>query len=103
MEMIEWIGILAGSLTSMSSIPQLIKLLRTKDAVSLSLTTYIVSCIGCSLWLAYGISMGSLSLILFNIINVGTTLSVIVFGLKCNKKQYNNVVVMHPVDDAGVA
>ncbi len=45
------IGFVAAFLTTASMLPQLIKVVRTKDTKSLSLTMLTVLCIGISLWL----------------------------------------------------
>ena len=64
------IGFVAAFLTTASMLPQLIKVVRTKDTKSLSLTMLTVLCIGISLWLIYGIMLSSLPLILANSISL---------------------------------
>lgn len=64
------IGFIAAFLTTASMLPQLIKVVRTKDTKSLSLTMLSVLCIGISLWLVYGLMRQSLPLILANSISL---------------------------------
>ncbi|MCP1994390.1 SemiSWEET family transporter [Flavobacterium sp. HSC-61S13] len=49
------IGIAAGILTSISMLPQLVKVIREKDVENLSGVMISVLLIGVILWVAYGI------------------------------------------------
>ena len=51
------IGIIAASLTTLGFIPQVIKVLKTKDTESISLGMYSMSVTGMLLWLAHGLSL----------------------------------------------
>lgn len=79
---IEFMGCIAGVLTSFAFIPQIIKLLKTKQSIGISVITYCCTLIGCSIWFIYGLFLQSLALILFNFINIITTLIVIVLSIK---------------------
>lgn len=81
--MVNWIEILgcfAGVLTSFAFFPQIIKLLRTKYSNGISLYTYITTLIGCVLWLIYGLYLQSLALIIFNVLNIISSIIVIVLS-----------------------
>jgi MtN3 and saliva related transmembrane protein len=67
---IEYIGITAGILTTFSFLPQVIKIWQTRDVSSISLIMYSLFCIGVAMWLIYGISLGSFSLILANAVTL---------------------------------
>ena len=62
----ETIGMLAGTCTTMSLLPQLFRIWRTKSARDISLTMFIVFGIGVLLWLVYGISIRSPAVIATN-------------------------------------
>jgi len=54
----------AAALCSMTSFaPQLIKIWRERDASSVSLRMYVVTVTGFSLWIAYGLLIGSWPLV----------------------------------------
>ena len=60
------IGTIAGILTSVSMIPQLIKVLKEKDVENLSWGMIAVLLTGVSLWVVYGIMKNELPIILSN-------------------------------------
>ena len=60
------VGSTAGILTSVSMIPQLIKVLREKNVEDLSAGMLIVLISGLSLWVWYGIMIGEWPIILSN-------------------------------------
>ncbi|MBB4198610.1 MtN3 and saliva related transmembrane protein [Rhodoblastus sphagnicola] len=76
----EIVGFSAGTLTTLCWTPQAIKILRSRDARSISLLTQGVFVSGCSLWLIYGLLIQSMSIVIFNIITV--LLNVLIIGLK---------------------
>ena len=57
--LVDAVGV-AAALCSMSSfVPQIIKLMKTRDASGVSLRTYAVTVTGFGLWIAYGLLLGS--------------------------------------------
>lgn len=60
------IGLCAGILCTISFLPQVIKIVRTKKAEDLSLITFSVLSLGVFLWLIYGILIESLPIIVSN-------------------------------------
>jgi MtN3 and saliva related transmembrane protein len=52
--MIKWVGIISGALTSISMIPQFLKLLKKKDSRDISIGMLIVLIIGMAGWSCYG-------------------------------------------------
>lgn len=64
--MIELVGSLAASLTTAAFFPQAIKTIRTRETDGLSLTMYLLLVSGVSMWLVYGLLLGSWPLILAN-------------------------------------
>ena len=76
----EWAGYIAATLTTLAFVPQAVKTIRSKDTSSISLGMYVVFTIGIGFWLVYGISLGSVPMILSNIVTFG--LSATILGLK---------------------
>lgn len=78
------IGTIAGILTSVSIIPQLIKVLKEKDVENLSWGMIAVLLTGVSLWVVYGIMKNELPIILSNgfSVLVNTTLLIYYFKYK---------------------
>lgn len=68
--MAELLGLVAAFLTTASFVPQAILVLRTRNTDGLSLYMYILFTTGVSFWLVYGVLIGSLPIIIANIITV---------------------------------
>ncbi len=62
------IGLVAGTLTSIAAIPQVVKTLRTRHARDISIWQPILLSIGVALWMIYGMLIHDLPLIVANII-----------------------------------
>lgn len=62
------VGLIAGTLTSVAAIPQLIKTLRTRHARDISIWQPLLLAVGVALWMIYGMLINDLPLILANII-----------------------------------
>jgi len=61
------IGLIAGTLTSLAAIPQLVKTLKTRHVRDLSIWQPLLLTIGVALWMIYGILINDLPLIIANI------------------------------------
>ena len=66
MNSIEYVGLTAGMLTTISFLPQLIKVLRSRSARDISIAAYIVFLAGIGLWLTYGVLIDSTAIIVAN-------------------------------------
>ena len=78
------IGIIAGACTTVSFLPQIIKILRTRHARDISLGMYIVFTTGVLLWLVYGILLRRLPIILANSVAVVFCVTIIAAKLVYN-------------------
>lgn len=76
----EYIGYIAAILTTASFLPQVIHTIRVKDTTSISLSMYTLFFVGTICWLAYGIELGSLPIIIAN--GITMTLSGVIFAIK---------------------
>ncbi|WBW99307.1 SemiSWEET transporter [Oceanirhabdus sp. W0125-5] len=76
--MMEYIGLLAAMLTTVSFLPQAVKVIKEKNTSGISLGMYSMFTIGVFLWLLYGISRNDFPVIIANAITfvfAGTILS----------------------------
>lgn len=63
---VEILGLIAGALTSIASMPQLIKVIKTKNVEDLSWLMLVILICGLSLWVWYGVLQNELPIILSN-------------------------------------
>ncbi|MDA8859053.1 SemiSWEET transporter [Flavobacteriaceae bacterium] len=78
---IEIIGLIAAVFTTSSFFPQVVKIWKTKQTKDISTTMYIAMMIGTCFWLAYGLLINSLAIIVANIISGLLVLFVLIFKL----------------------
>ncbi len=76
------LGILAGLLTTIAFLPQVIKTWKSKSARDISLGMFLIFCTGVLLWLAYGILIDDLAIILANAFTLVLAGSILYFKLK---------------------
>ena len=62
------LGMIAGTLTSIAAVPQLVKTLRTRHARDISIWQPLLLAIGVGLWLIYGMLIHDAPLIISNIV-----------------------------------
>ena len=65
---IEILGFLAGALTTISFLPQVIKTWNSKSAEDVSVVMFILFISGVGLWCAYGWEIHSISIVVANVI-----------------------------------
>jgi len=78
----EWLGYAAAVLTSTSFIPQAVMTIRTRDTRGISRGMYILFTVGVALWLAYGIYLESIPMILANLVTLGLAATVLALKLR---------------------
>ena len=62
----DWIGSLAAALTTLSFIPQVLQVWRTRCTKDISLGMYAIFTAGVGLWMVYGLMIDSLPIIIAN-------------------------------------
>ena len=72
------IGIVAGTLTTISFIPQLLRILRTRSADDISWGMFSVFAMGTTLWIVWGVGQRAVPVIFANAITLLLT-AVIMF------------------------
>ncbi|MCU7614066.1 SemiSWEET transporter [Chryseobacterium sp. GMJ5] len=80
------LGIVAGILTSVSMIPQLVKVIKEKNVKDLSWIMILILISGLSLWVWYGILKNELPIILSNAFAVLVNLSLLICYIAFRKK-----------------
>ena len=82
MNYVSIIGLFAGTCTTISFLPQVIKIVKSKETKALSLPMYIVLAAGLSLWTVYGIFMGDIPIVLANSISLSLAATVLILKVK---------------------
>ena len=75
------IGLLAGTLTTISFVPQVLKTWKTKSAGDLSLGMYSIFCLGSMLWLIYGLIISDIPVIAANAVTLALAFTLLYFKL----------------------
>jgi MtN3 and saliva related transmembrane protein len=83
---IEIIGLTAACLTTGSFLPQVYKIWKHKISNGVSLSMYLFMFMGVVLWFFYGLLIGSVSVMLANLLAALLQLIIIYFKLKLKKK-----------------
>jgi MtN3 and saliva related transmembrane protein len=82
MQTTELFGYLAATLTTVSFVPQVIQVWRTKHTKDISLGMYSIFTVGIAVWLVYGILLGSMPIIIANCVTLILAGSVLAMKLK---------------------
>ena len=83
---VEYIGLLAGTCTTVSFIPQIIKIAQTKVVADISKLMYIIYITGLILWVSYGICCHSYSLVLANSLTLVLAICILIMKIMWDKK-----------------
>ncbi|VBB69334.1 hypothetical protein RIEGSTA812A_PEG_807 [invertebrate metagenome] len=78
------IGYVAGSLTTVAFLPQVVKTWRSRSAHDLSLAMLLIFTTGVLCWLLYGIALGRWPIIIPNTVTLVLTSAILFFKLKEN-------------------
>lgn len=76
------IGFVAATLTTISFVPQVIKVWRSRSTHDVSLGMYALFTLGATMWLAYGLLIHSWPVILANFVTLLLAGTVLVLKLK---------------------
>jgi MtN3 and saliva related transmembrane protein len=81
----EYVGIGAGVCTSLSLLPQLIKLIKEKKAEDISLFYLVLLLVGLALWTWYGFLRDDLPIIVTNTLSLVMNVVIIILGIRYKK------------------
>jgi MtN3 and saliva related transmembrane protein len=76
------LGLVAGLLTTVAFIPQVVKTWKSKSAKDLSLAMFMLYCLGVFLWMIYGVLINELPVILWNIITLLLAAIILFFKIR---------------------
>ena len=82
MESANTLGLIAGALTTVAFIPQVVKIWKSKHTLDISLGMFAIFSVGVLLWLLYGIQLRALPIILYNGVTLVLSLTILVFKLR---------------------
>lgn len=64
--MTEWIGFIAAACTTFAFVPQVIRVWRTHSVEDISLAMYLILVTGIAMWIAYGVRVHSMPVLVAN-------------------------------------
>jgi len=82
MDSVNLLGLVAGSLTTVAFVPQVVKIWRTRSADDISTIMFLLFATGVFLWLIYGIAIGSLPVIVSNAITLALAVVIVILKLR---------------------
>lgn len=87
---VELLGMLAGTMTTLAYVPQVLKVWRERSARDISWGAFALLSGGIVVWLVYGALIGSLALIAANIVTLALTSAILVAALRFGRKSGRN-------------
>lgn len=81
------LGLAAGTLTTASFVPQLLKVWRTKSAEDISMGMFVTFCAGVGLWLIYGIAIKDLAIVAANGVTMLLALAILVLKIRYARRR----------------
>jgi MtN3 and saliva related transmembrane protein len=86
MQLSDALGYLAATLTTVSFVPQAWRTFRTKDVSGISVKMYTLFTLGVAVWLAYGIVLGEVPMMIANATTLLLAIPVLVMRIKYGRK-----------------
>src|SRR5947208_1234002 len=77
------VGIVAGTLTTIAFIPQVLKTWRSRKADDVSLVMLLMFTTGVALWEVYGLIVGAAPVIAANAVTIVLAIVMVVLKLRC--------------------
>jgi MtN3 and saliva related transmembrane protein len=89
----DWLalGLVAGLLTTIGFVPQLVKGYRTKRMDDVSLVMPVLLALGMGLWLSYGVMIDSWPIIFWNAVALVLNLGMIILKLKYSTPRIDHI------------
>lgn len=76
------LGLVAGTLTTAAFVPQVVKIWRTRSTDDISLGMFSLFNAGLLLWLGYGTLIGSVPIVVSNLVTLVLALTILFFKLR---------------------
>jgi MtN3 and saliva related transmembrane protein len=81
-QFINVLGLIAGTLTTIAFLPQLLKTWKSKSAQDVSLVMMITFSVGIFLWIIYGFAIGAMPIIVCNAVTLVLALMILVLKIR---------------------
>lgn len=78
----DWIGLVAGTLTTAAFVPQVAKAWRTRSTSDISLGMFVLFNAGLVLWLVYGVLIDAWPIVLTNVVTLALALTILFLKLR---------------------
>lgn len=91
---IDFIGYVAATCTTLSFLPQLVRVLRLRSAREISLGMFLIFSVGTALWLTYGLLAHSKPVIAANAVTFVLAISILVLKLRFDRDALKEVVTL---------
>jgi MtN3 and saliva related transmembrane protein len=82
METTNLLGLVAGSLTTLAFVPQVVKTWKTRSTHDISLGMFCLFSAGLLLWLVYGVRIGSTPIVVANAVTLVLAVIILYFKLR---------------------
>lgn len=76
------VGLVAGTLTTLSFMPQALRIWKRRSAKDLSYTALLLFIVGIALWLWYGFTLHSLPMVVANGVTLALNLSILALKIR---------------------
>jgi MtN3 and saliva related transmembrane protein len=98
--MAEWLptalATIAGILSTSSFVPQLMKAWRERDTAAISKRMYMVTVVAFVLWSSYGFLIGALPLIIFNLLSLGLSGTILFLKIRNDRQEARGAASASP-------
>ena len=82
MKLVEILGLAAGTITSITFLPQVIRIWKTRSVKDISFLMMLLLILGTSLWLTYGLLLKDTAIIYTNVMVLVMSLVMFYFKIK---------------------
>ena len=86
-DMVDLIGVVAGTLTTIAFLPQLLKLYASKSGSDVSARMFLLFSTGVVLWLVYGTLIESAPVIIANMLTLVLSLAILALKVRYSRAQ----------------
>ena len=88
---IDFIGYGAATCTTLSFLPQLIRVIRLRSARDISLGMFLIFSVGTALWLTYGLLAHSAPVTVANVVTLVLSISILILKLRFDRSAVKEV------------
>lgn len=82
MAYLDLLGIVAGILTTVSFVPQVLKIWSARSAKDISFGMFLLFAVGVALWLVYGVLIQATPIIVANVVTLALVIVIIAMKLR---------------------